>query len=326
MPRLDQDSIKKFNEEGYLVAENLLDEKRDIQPLVDEYASQLDILARQCVSQGKLSSHHFNLPFGERLTQILGELGENYIYNFEITLPFAKITENTPIHLGPAVFNLMRSPRMLDAVESLIGPEIYCNPAHHVRMKLPTKKSTGETNDLTGTVHCHQDQGGTLPEADNSNIITVWIAINDATIANGCLMVIPRSHQKGLLPHVRMIKGGKHAGTAVREDLLDKKNLMPLPIKRGGVIFMSAQTIHGSLINESDGIRWSADFRYQPIGRPTGRPMFPGFVARSQEHPEKELKDHRMWAEMWLNTRAKLANKQMPVFHRWSGDSLQIID
>ena len=38
---------------------------------------------------------------------------------------------------------------------------------------------------------------------------------------------------------------------------------------------MHKHTIHGSLPNVSDEIRWSLDLRYNPTGQPTGRPEFP---------------------------------------------------
>lgn len=64
----------------------------------------------------------------------------------------------------------------------------------------------------------------------------------------------------------------------------------------GDVLFMHRLTKQGSLPNRSDDIRWSFDLRYQPIGLPTGRPLFPGFVARSRQHPEQETTDWREWA------------------------------
>ena len=38
---------------------------------------------------------------------------------------------------GPAVFDVLTAPPLLDAVESIIGPEIYSNPTQHVRLKPP---------------------------------------------------------------------------------------------------------------------------------------------------------------------------------------------
>ena len=312
MTRLDHASVEKFEEEGYLVVENLLDEERDIKPLVAEYEALLDQLATQWWSEGKLAASYQDLPFAQRLTQVIRELGDSCFYHFEISLPFSKITEDSPIHLGPAAFNLLRSPRVLDAVQSLIGPEIYCHPAHHVRIKVPVEAVNQGINDLTGTVTGHQDQAGTLPEADESNIVTAWLAINDATEANGCLMVIPGSHRGELLPHGPL----PHGGAGIPVEHLPSAEFVPLPMPRGGAIFMTARTIHRSLPNVSDGIRWSVDARYMPIGRPTGRPFFPGFVGRSQLRPQTELHDSQAWANLWRQARAQLSKQQKPKFNR----------
>ena len=312
MTRLDHASVEKFEEEGYLVVENLLDEERDIKPLVAEYEALLDQLATQWWSEGKLAASYQDLPFAQRLTQVIRELGDSCFYHFEISLPFSKITEDSPIHLGPAAFNLLRSPRVLDAVQSLIGPEIYCHPAHHVRIKVPVEAVNQGINDLTGTVTGHQDQAGTLPQADESNIVTAWLAINDATEANGCLMVIPGSHRGELLPHGPL----PHGGAGIPVEHLPAAEFVPLPMPRGGAIFMTARTIHRSLPNVSDGIRWSVDARYMPIGRPTGRPFFPGFVGRSQLRPQTELHDSQAWANLWRQARAQLSKQQKPKFNR----------
>ena len=323
MPTLDQASVDQFHREGYTVVEDLLDEERDIRPLVNEYTALLDKLATRWYAEGRLVSSYAYLSFGQRLIQVLREVGEGSIQNFEITLPFRKLGGDTPIHLGPAVFNLMRSPRILDAVESLIGSEIYCHPAHHSRIKLPVESLSEGISDLTGTVMCHQDQSGTLPEADQSNIVTAWLAITDATVDNGCLILSPGSHLAGLRPHIVKIRRGKHAGTAVSDDALKEENLIPLPVKRGSVIFFTARTIHGSLPNNTkDAIRWSIDLRYLPIGLPTGRPVYPGFVARSRKQSQSELRDHHVWVDMWLRARNVVAAGEPPEFFRYKDQAV----
>ena len=93
----------------------------------------------------------------------------------------------------------------------------------------------------------------------------------------------------------------------------------PLPIKRGGVLLFHHLTKHASLSNVSDGIRWSFDMRYQPIGQPTGRPAFPGFVARSRTQPDSAVTDWRVWADLWRATRTRLAQTRDPgKFVRWT--------
>ena len=57
-------------------------------------------------------------------------------------------------------------------------------------------------------------------------------------------------------------------------------------MKKGDVLFMDRLTMHASLPNVSDEIRWSFDLRYNRTGDATGRSWFPGFVARSRSNPE----------------------------------------
>ena len=70
-------------------------------------------------------------------------------------------------------------------------------------------------------------------------------------------------------------------------------------MKRGSALFMHRRTMHSSLRNLSDGVRWSFDLRYQPIGQPTGRPWFPAFVARSRRDPSRRCATGARWADLW---------------------------
>jgi hypothetical protein len=64
------------------------------------------------------------------------------------------------------------------------------------------------------------------------------------------------------------------------------------------------------------------DLRYNPIGQPTGRDDFPGFVARSRANPGAELRDPAAWNQGWMDTRARLSSTADDIkpFHRWSND------
>merc|ERR1712096_157379 len=88
--------------------------------------------------------------------------------------------------------------------------------------------------------------------------------------------------------------------------LFAAETVVPLPVKRGEVILMHKHTIHGSLPNLSDTIRWSFDLRYNPTGQATGRQVFPGFVARSRQNPGAELRDPDQWSQLWSQAKQKL--------------------
>jgi len=317
-PGLTAAQKEQFADEGYLVVENVLDPDRDIAPVMAEYGEVLDGIAQSLHAEGVISSTYSGLGFSERLIQVCQESGRNFPQHFDISLPQIGVEHDTPMHVGPAVFGLLTNPRLLDVAESIVGPDIYSNPVQHIRMKLPKRAvATGGYNGLVEKVIWHQDNGVILPEADESTILTVWLPLSDATVENGCLAVIPRSHRDDLMPHCPTT-----IGTGIPTKLLPLERETPLPMKAGSILLMTSRTVHQSLDNlTNDDVRLSFDLRYQPIGQPTGRPMFPGFLARSASHREATLTNPAEWARLWYETRARMAARENPSFNRWSADS-----
>jgi phytanoyl-CoA hydroxylase len=303
-----------FDEQGFVVIEDVLS-AHNIRALRDDYEALLDRLAVRFYEDGKIPSTFDDLPFEKRLTAIMTQSSENLYKYFDISLNLADPTG--PMHLSEAVFNLIRHPRILDTVESLIGGEILANPIQHVRIKPPQLEAVHNRQQSTLLLQTgwHQDLGVTRQEADNTDMITVWVAITDATEENGCLTVIPGSHRTGLEIHCPTNQ------MTIPDTLL---NGVPtaLPMKAGSAIFMHRLTKHASLPNVSDSIRWSFDLRYQPIGQPTGRDEFPAFVARSRTNPASELHDFEAWRQLWADARsAILEAEQERKTHRWDGDA-----
>jgi phytanoyl-CoA hydroxylase len=117
---LDHFHLKQFADEGYVVVRSLLDGELDLQPVQDEYDEILDRLITKWHAEGRLRSTYAGLPFADRLMRSVVEVEDRYDLDFDISLPQINITDATPMHHGPAVFNLLRSPRLLDAVERFI--------------------------------------------------------------------------------------------------------------------------------------------------------------------------------------------------------------
>ncbi len=298
--------LEHFEREGYWVARHVLNPETDLEPVKREYRDLLDSLTARWLEEGKVSSNDAELPFVERLCRFTA-LGLDWVQFFDISLP-SSITANTPIHLGPAVFHMLRNYKLLDVVEKLIGSEIYSNPVQHIRIKPPERNVPQNLlNGLTAAVGWHQDMGVTNADADETNMISVWIAVFDATVENGCLQVVPGSHKGDLALHCNYGEGKKSFFQVNIPDKLVLPNQIPIPMKSGDALFFHKKLMHSSLPNKSSGIRWSFDLRYNVIGQPTGRAWLPGFVARSKAYPETELKDPVLWAEMWRETRARIA-------------------
>ena len=84
---------------------------------------------------------------------------------------------------------LIRHPRILDAVEDIIGPDILC---------WGTSFFIKEARN-PGYVSWHQDS--TYWGLEPPDIVTAWVAFTDSTAANGAMRVIPASHKLDQVPH-----------------------------------------------------------------------------------------------------------------------------
>jgi phytanoyl-CoA hydroxylase len=318
---LSSAQLGQFDRDGYLLVRQAIDPDRYLGPVLREYEQLLDALAEELLARGEVSRSHRELPFEGRFVEICAESNQTNAQYFDFSLPQAGITRDTPMWHGPAVFNMLRCEDLLDLVECLIGPEIYSNPVQHVRIKAPESREPRDpvTGALKmGATNWHQDNGVVLPEADHTDILTVWFPLRSAGIEHGCLQVVPGSHRRGLLDHCPAGPGGLE----VPERVASRDDAVPLPMEPGDVLLLHKLTLHSSLSNLSNEIRISFDLRYNPIGQPTGRPAFPGFVARSRSAPETELHDAGEWASMWVDARAALAAAgHDQAFNRWSAQA-----
>ncbi len=321
MPGMTKEQLDRFEHYGFVTAEQVIDPDGVIDPVMEEYAGVLDALADELYVDGKISSRYDDLEFGDRVTQIYEESDEVYNGYFDFSLPQGGIKEDTPFWAGPAVFDALTAPGLLDAVESFIGPEIYSNPVQHVRIKVPEDRAPRDEVGRVkfGVTPWHQDAGVVNPDADESDILTVWFPLMDADEENGCLQVVPGSHRSDLMTHCPGLKSSSPSGLQIPESEFEVGKAQAVPLKKGDVLFMTKFTVHSSLPNNSDRIRWSFDLRYNPIGQSTGRTSFPGFVARSRSHPDSELHDPVVWNEMWTAARDSLAKGEEPAFNRWDG-------
>src|SRR5579872_5797811 len=117
MRRLTEPQMRRFQEEGYLVVEDVLDPAIDIAPIFAEYDNVLDDLARSLCAQGVLASAFEDLDFCDRLIAVSQASGRSLGRYFSPTLPEGGILHDSPMHQGPAVFGLLTNPKVLDVVE-----------------------------------------------------------------------------------------------------------------------------------------------------------------------------------------------------------------
>ena len=309
---LSASQIEQFNVDGFLVVEDVVD-AGTLAELHDEYDDLLDRNYRKWHDEGLVGRPLTELGFWDKLDQCCAS-GLDWFQPMDISLPHSAIEHDTPMHFGPAVFRLVTHPAILDIAESLIGGEITSNPIQHVRIKPPERiVPAHEQRAHVVSTDWHQDRGVTLESADETEMVTVWVAVTDATVENGCLQVMPRMH-KEMFPHCTKQQVG------ITDTYLAKDGAIPVPVPAGGVVLLHPLTPHASLRNSTNEYRWSFDLRYNVTGQSTGRDQFPNFVARSLAEPASELRDWRVWKQMWVDCRSRLSSMPHIPQHRWPSD------
>lgn len=99
----------------------------------------------------------------------------------------------------------------------------------------------------------HQDERF-IPTRDRS-LIGVWIALDDATITNGCLEVIPGSHRAGYIHPFRPHGRPDEFDPTDEAYGFDTAETVTLEVSRGSVVFFNGYLLHRSQRNRSGGYR-----------------------------------------------------------------------
>jgi len=344
---LSKEQLARLENDGFVVIKNVFNPSCHLDPILEEMTSILDNLARELHQNGQIASLYQDRPFGKRLTRIIAETGQSHSQHFDFSLPKGQVGATAPMYLGQALFRLITNTTLLDCVQDAMGPEIYSNPVQHVRLKPPEavvpKKVVGMSV-LVGETPWHQDNAVLTQDADATNVLTVWIPLVDATIENGCLIVIPGSHRDSNLsaPQKNDNVGNSSITTGdsslastlaqhcptqggalrIPDSIIDcyRDTIVPVPVKRGDILMFHRRLMHASLPNMTDDLRSSLDLRYQPLGQPTGRDVFPGFVVRSSTQKVLESRDE--WERLWKETQKRMSSenyKEQP-FDRWKAD------
>lgn len=234
-----------FNKNGYLIIDKVL-QNTDLQDVINEINTEIDVRARKLVEAGDLSDLFENDPFETRLAKISNE-----------TPKLAVSIWNGILH-GPAIYDLITNPKLLDVAEAFCGEELIASSVYRLRPKIP--------NFGYGEVPWHQDSGYFEPYCDNSLVMTMWIPLVNTNAENGCLYVIPGTHKGNVVEH-EMHESGKYL--AVKEELVPQDNWVECAVPKGGILLLSNKVIHGSFKNSTEGVRWSMDLRYQSADLPT---------------------------------------------------------
>jgi ectoine hydroxylase-related dioxygenase (phytanoyl-CoA dioxygenase family) len=128
-----------------------------------------------------------------------------------------------PHKISPTIHKYLSHPRIVHVLTGIVGPNVKCMQSM-LFVKAPGKKGQA----------WHQDEYY-IPTRDKS-LVGAWIAIDDATVDNGCLWIIPG--RPGA-----MLRRVPYHGDAYAD----------VEVAAGSVVFFNGYTLHSSLANKTAG-------------------------------------------------------------------------
>ena len=226
---IDDEAVARFHEQGYLVVDRALDEEAVSEAgeaLYDLIDGAIPGFRSVTVEASAREAYKSMDPASRRAVV-------RKVFNF--------------VDVEPRLEKLMYRDDLLRVVGLLLGEE----PMHLQDMALLKPARIGREKPW------HQDMAYFNVPTDTV-VVGVWIALDPATVQNGCMHVIPGSHRRGPHPHFK-VRDWQICDTEVAV-----KESIPVPLDSGGILFWHGLTHHGSPSNRSDQGRRGIQLHYQP--------------------------------------------------------------
>ncbi len=148
---------------------------------------------------------------------------------------------------------LIRHPKILDAVEGAIGPNILCWATNFFTKEPKT----------TSYISWHQDL--TYWGLDPADIVTAWVALSPATVESGCMRFVPGTHKMDVAAHNDTFAEDNllSRGQEIEVDV-DENEAVDIVLQPGEMSLHHVKLIHGSNANRSNDRRIGFAIRYVP--------------------------------------------------------------
>ena len=151
------------------------------------------------------------------------------------------------------IYDLCVSPILLDAVESIIGPNILIQSAD-IFIK-----------PANGIKHINWHQDANYWGLDPYELITGWIALTDVNVVNGCMNYLPRSHLQNKIEHIETFD--KYSDLTRGQEVninINKNEVVPVVLNKGQAALHHCLLAHGSHSNKTNFPRIGIAVRYLP--------------------------------------------------------------
>ena len=148
--------------------------------------------------------------------------------------------------------DLIGSPKILDAVEDLIGPNLLVWSTDWWIKEAQSSKF----------VSWHQDSQ--YWGLDTRKLVTVWVALSPSTVESGCMRVLPGSHLGPDLPHKETFHDDNMLTRGQQIEDIDETLAVNLEVDTGKAVIFAYRIAHASHPNRSNDRRIGLAIRYIP--------------------------------------------------------------
>jgi len=148
--------------------------------------------------------------------------------------------------------DLVFHPRILDAAEDLIGPDLLCWTTHWFVKEAHSPHY----------VSWHQDSN--YWGLDTDQLVSVWLALSVSSPASGCIRVLPGSHKEASMTHMDTYHEHNMLTRGQEIRGIDEATSVNLAVKPGEVAIFDYRLAHASYPNSSDDRRIGVGIRYIP--------------------------------------------------------------
>lgn len=257
---LTQEQIDFYNENGFLHIPNMF-----TQAETDELTDELDRL----VQDWSFTSEGWTGPWRQAYM------------NPEVEKK-SKLTAMHDLHLYSAAWmRCVTKPELAEALSDILGPNVEL---HHSTMHIKPPQ-TGHPFPM------HQDYP--FYEHEDGRYMDVLVHLDDTSHENGEIRFTAGSHKEGKIPHVVQLEDGTPCTPHLPTEQYALEDTVPVPAKRGDVVFFNIFTIHGSYINQTNVPRRMVRVGYrdphnrQMGGQSHGRPgvIVKGYRVRENDEP-----------------------------------------
>jgi non-haem Fe2+, alpha-ketoglutarate-dependent halogenase len=183
---------------------------------------------------------------------------------------------------------IVHHPRVLDAVEDVLGPDIL---VYHSTMWIKEPHTPAY-------VRWHQD--GAYFFLDPLEHVTAWVALSDASELAGCMRVVPGTHRLPMLEHddkpdpLNMIKRGQGIS-----DRFDGEAGVSMPLRAGELSLHHTALVHCSPGNESGDRRMGLGVSFVPAHvRPLGPVQPSALLVRGVDRYNHYIREERLKVPM----------------------------